>query len=91
MDSRQALAQGAAYPLQVSPSLSWLIAVVVGIPAAYGFVLLLGRVLATLPFALDPISLIWMLVFILVVASVASIGPVVGVARLSIAETLKYE
>jgi putative ABC transport system permease protein len=72
-------------------AISWLIAVMVGIPAAYGFVLLLGRVLATLPFALDPVSLIWMLVFILVVATVASIGPVVGAARLSIAETLKYE
>jgi ABC-type antimicrobial peptide transport system permease subunit len=72
-------------------AISWLIAVVVGIPAAYGFVLLLGRLLVTLPFALDPISLIWMLVFILVVATVASIGPVVGAARLSIAETLKYE
>jgi putative ABC transport system permease protein len=54
-------------------AMSWLIAVVLGIPAAYGFVLLLGRVLATLPFALDPISLIWMLVFILVVATIASI------------------
>jgi putative ABC transport system permease protein len=72
-------------------AISWLIALMVGIPAAYGFVLLLGRVLATLPFALDPISLVWMLVFILLVATVASIGPVLGAARLSIAETLKYE
>ena len=72
-------------------AVSWLIAVVVGIPAAYGFVYLLGKVLATLPFALDPLSLVWMLVFILVLATVASIGPVVGAARLSIAETLKYE
>jgi putative ABC transport system permease protein len=72
-------------------AISWLVAVILGIPAAYGFVLLLGRLLVTLPFALDPISLVWMLVFILAVATVASIGPVVGAARVSIAETIKYE
>src|SRR5579871_672701 len=70
---------------------SWVIASALGIPAAYGFVLLLGKLLVTLPFALNPLSLVWMLLFILVVATLASIGPVWGASRLRIAETLKYE
>jgi putative ABC transport system permease protein len=70
---------------------AWVLGIVVGIPAAYGFVLLLSHLLATIPFAFDPLSLVWMLAFVLVVATLASIGPAWGAGRMRIAQTLRYE
>jgi putative ABC transport system permease protein len=71
--------------------LGWFLAILLGIPAAYGFVQLLSHLIATLPFAFDPVSLVWMLAFILVVATVASIGPAWAARRVRIAQTLRYE
>jgi putative ABC transport system permease protein len=71
--------------------ISWAIAIALGIPIAYGFVQLIGSLLANVPFAFDPMSLVWMLVFVVAVASVASLGPVWGAARVRIAQTLRYE
>jgi putative ABC transport system permease protein len=70
---------------------AWAIAIALGIPIAYGFVQLIGSLLASVPFAFDPLSLLWMLVFVVAVASVASLGPVWGAARVRIAQTLRYE
>lgn len=69
----------------------WLIAIVIGLPAAYGFVALLSQVLLRVPFAFDPISLVVMLLFIVVVATIASLGPVWAASRIKIAQTLRYE
>jgi putative ABC transport system permease protein len=71
--------------------LAWVAALVIGIPAAYGFVGLLGKLFLPVPFAFNPLSLIAMLVFILAVATLASLGPVAGAARVKIAQTLRYE
>jgi putative ABC transport system permease protein len=70
---------------------SWLIAVAIGIPAAYGFVQLVGAVLLAVPFVFNADSILAMLVFIVAVASVATIGPVWSASRIKIAETLRYE
>lgn len=70
---------------------SWLIALALGIPAAYGFVLLLGNILVPVPFAFDTTNLIWMLGFIIVVVTIASIGPAWGAARVKVVQTLRYE
>jgi putative ABC transport system permease protein len=70
---------------------SWAIAIALGIPIAFGFVQLIGSLLVSVPFAFDPLSLLWMLVFVVAVASVASLGPVWGAARVRIAQTLRYE
>ena len=70
---------------------SWVIAVVIGIPAAYGFVQVLGAVLLKSPFVFNPLSVLAMLVFIVAVASLATIGPVWSASRVRIAETLRYE
>ncbi len=70
---------------------SWLIALALGIPAAYGFVLLLGNILVPVPFAFDMTNLIWMLGFIIVVVTIASIGPAWGAARVKVVQTLRYE
>ena len=71
--------------------LSWVLAMALGFPTAYGFVLLQGHLLAPVPFAFNPASLIWMLGFIVLIASLSSIGPVLGAARIKVAQTLRYE
>ncbi len=71
--------------------LSWVIALVLGIPGAYAFVRLLGSILIPVPFAFNILSLLWMLLFIIIIASLACIGPVWGATRIKIAQTLHYE
>jgi putative ABC transport system permease protein len=71
--------------------IAWLIALALGLPAAYGFVLLLGQLFLPVPFAFDPVSLFVMLAFILLLATLASVGPVWGATRIKIAQTLRYE
>ena len=63
----------------------------IGIPAAYGFIRLLGQLIVTVPFVFNPLSLLVMLAFIVVVASLASLGPVWGATRVKVAQTLRYE
>ncbi len=70
---------------------AWALAVALGIPAAYAFVQLLSQLLIRVPFAFDPLSLVWMLLFVVAVASLATVGPVMGAARIKIAQTLRYE
>jgi putative ABC transport system permease protein len=70
---------------------SWILALIIGFPVAYGFVQLQGNLLAPVPFAFNPMSLILMLGFIVLIASLSSIVPVIGAARMKIAQTLRYE
>ena len=70
---------------------SWVIALAIGIPAAYGFLQFVGAVLLAVPFVFNPASILAMLVFIVAVASVATVGPVWSASRIRIAETLRYE
>ncbi|HET8846014.1 MAG TPA: FtsX-like permease family protein, partial [Ktedonobacteraceae bacterium] len=71
--------------------LAWVLAVIVGIPAAYGIVLIQAKVLAPVPFAFNPINIAEMFGIILILASLASVGPVLAAARVRIAQTLRYE
>lgn len=71
--------------------IAWLVAVAIGIPAAYGFLQFVGAVLLAVPFVFSPVSILAMLVFIVAVASVATVGPVWSASRMRIAETLRYE
>ena len=70
---------------------AWVIAVAIGIPAAYGFGQFVGAVLFAVPVVFNPASIVAMLVFIVAVASVATVGPVWSASRIRIAETLRYE
>lgn len=72
-------------------ALAWVAGIVLGIPAAYGFVALLGAVLVSVPFAFDPFSLAVMLVFTLVVATLASVLPALRASRVRVVEALRYE
>ncbi|MFI5271677.1 MAG: FtsX-like permease family protein [Ktedonobacterales bacterium] len=71
--------------------IAWLVAVALGIPAAYAFVALISNVLIQIPFAFSPLALATMLVFTLVVATLASIIPAASAARVRVVDTLRYE
>lgn len=71
--------------------LAWVLGVAIGVPAAYGFVWIIQTVLMPVPFAFNPFSVVAMLVFIAVIATLASLVPVWGAARVRIAQTLRYE
>lgn len=71
--------------------LAWVVAALLGIPCAYGFVQLVGAVLLPIPFAFSPVAMIMMLIFVMILATLASIGPAMGAVRMRIAETLRYE
>jgi putative ABC transport system permease protein len=69
---------------------AWLIAVAIGIPVAYGFLQFVGAVLLAVPFVFSPAGILAMLVFIVAVASVATVGPVWTASRMRVADTLRY-
>ncbi len=70
---------------------AWVLALVLGIPAAYGFVQVQARLLAPIPFAFNSLNLVVMLVAIVSLAMLASIGPVFAAMRVKIVQTLRYE
>jgi len=70
---------------------AWIAAVIIGIPAAYAFVSFIGSVLVPLPFAFAPATLAIMLVFILLIATLASFGPVFSAARVRVSDILRYD
>jgi putative ABC transport system permease protein len=72
-------------------TVAWIVAVIVGIPAAYAFVSLIGAVLVPLPFTFGPITPGIMLVFILVIATLACFGPALSAARVRVSEMLRYD
>lgn len=71
--------------------IAWLAAIILGIPAAYGFLALLSAVLIPVPFAFSPAALLVMLLFTVVIASLASFIPALGAARVRVVDTLRYE
>lgn len=72
-------------------SIAWLVAIILGIPAAVGFLALLSAVLLPIPFAFDPVALLAMLALTGVIASLASFIPALGAARVRVVDTLRYE
>lgn len=71
--------------------LSWVLALALGIPATFGFLFIQARLLAPVPFAFNPLSLVWMFIVIIALSALASIGPASGAMRMRIAQTLRYE
>ncbi len=74
-------------------SVAWLAAVILGIPAAYAFVRFIGALpgLPQILFTFNPMALVVMLIFIIVIATLASFGPVLKASQVRIADTLRYE
>ena len=71
--------------------IAWIVAVLLGIPGAYIFVKLLSAVLLEIDFSFNPLTLVALLGFMLLVATVASIVPALGASRMRIAEVIRYE
>src|SRR5437588_1757078 len=71
--------------------IAWIVAVLLGIPGAYVFVKLLSAVLLEIDFSFNPLTLVALLGFMLLVATVASIAPALGASRMRIAEVIRYE
>jgi putative ABC transport system permease protein len=71
--------------------LAWGLGVVLGVPGGIGLVRLLATYFQAADVAITHLLLPLTLLFTLVVASVASIGPALAAARLRIGETLRYE
>ena len=67
------------------------LAVLVGIPMAYGFVQLMGKLFLQVDFLLDPSALIVMVIAVLLIATLASIIPAFRASQLRIADMLRYE
>jgi putative ABC transport system permease protein len=67
------------------------LAVLVGIPMAYGFVQLMGELFLQVDFLLDPSALIVMVIAVLLIATLASIIPAFRASQLRIAGMLRYE
>jgi putative ABC transport system permease protein len=70
---------------------AWIAALIVGIPAAYAFVSFISSVLLPLPFTFAPVALAIMLAFILLIATLASCGPVLSAARVRVSDILRYD
>ncbi len=70
---------------------AWLVAIAVGIPGAMGFIALLDQVLLPIQFTFAPLTLVIMLIFMLVVATLASMTPALAAARTRVAAILRYE
>jgi putative ABC transport system permease protein len=67
------------------------LAALVGIPMAYGFVQLMGELFLQVDFLLDPSALIVMVIAVLLIATLASIIPAFRASQLRIADMLRYE
>ncbi|BCL84711.1 hypothetical protein ccbrp13_71760 [Ktedonobacteria bacterium brp13] len=68
-----------------------LLGALVGIPMAYGFVQLMGKLFLQVDFLLDASALIVMVVAVLLIATLASIIPAFRASQLRIADMLRYE
>lgn len=71
--------------------LAWGISLAIGVPLAYGFLMVVGQLLLRVPFAFDPLAFVEMLLVMLVIATVASVGPALRAAHLRLASLLRYE
>jgi putative ABC transport system permease protein len=71
--------------------IAWLIAVIIGIPGALAFVALIGSALLHLDFTFNPFSDVLMLLVVLLIVTVASLGPALSASRARLAEILRYE
>jgi putative ABC transport system permease protein len=70
---------------------AWLVAIVIGIPGSKAFVSLISAQLYAVDFTFNPLQVVEMLIFIILIATLASFGPVLKASRVRIADTLRYE
>jgi putative ABC transport system permease protein len=71
--------------------IAWGVSVLVGIPGAIAFLLLISRVFLPLDFAFNPLALPLVLACLHVVTTIATWAPALSAARMRIATILRYE
>lgn len=71
--------------------MAWGIGVILGLPVAYGFVSLISQVFFSLDFSFSPVAIVTMLIFTLIIAIIASVGPALSAAHARVATILRYE
>jgi putative ABC transport system permease protein len=71
--------------------IAWCLGALLGLPLAYGFLQMFGRLVAPADLVVDPVSFLVMLLAIAVVATLASVLPTQRAARMPIKEMLHYE
>jgi ABC-type lipoprotein release transport system permease subunit len=71
--------------------IAWICAALVGLPGGIAMVQLLGQFLGPFDVSFHPLLILTMLVFVIVIALLASVGPALGAARVLIRGTLRYE
>ena len=71
--------------------IAWGIGAIISVPVAAGFINLINSQLLSIQFIYSPFGLVWMLVAILVIATLASFGPALSASRTRIADILRYE
>jgi putative ABC transport system permease protein len=72
-------------------AIAWCAGVLLGLPLAYAFIQLMGRLILRVAFVIDPSSLVVMLAAIVLIATLASIAPALRASRVRIADLLRYE
>jgi ABC-type antimicrobial peptide transport system permease subunit len=80
------LTEGLAFAI-----LAWLIGAILGVPGAYGLVTMLSRQLVPLDCFFNPLLILATLLFLLLIVTLASLGPALTASHLRIRELLRYE
>jgi ABC-type lipoprotein release transport system permease subunit len=75
----------------VLAGIAWASAVAAGLPGGIAMVQLLGRFLGPFDVSVHPHLVLTMLIFVILIALLAGVGPALGATRVRIRETLRYE
>ena len=79
-------AEGLAFAL-----LAWAVGLVLGLPLAAAFLMYISRLLFAVTFTVSSLALAETLGLVILMASLASLGPALSASRLRINQTLRYE
>jgi putative ABC transport system permease protein len=72
-------------------SIAWCLGALLGLPLAYAFVQIFGRLVIPADFVVDPLAFLVMLAALLLIVTLASVVPARRASRLRIADLLHYE
>ncbi len=71
--------------------IAWLLALLLGLPLAYGFIQVMSKLVFRVDFIIAPSAFVVMLVAVLIISTLASIIPALQASHVRIADMLRYE
>ncbi|HLV99334.1 MAG TPA: FtsX-like permease family protein [Ktedonobacterales bacterium] len=71
--------------------IAWLLGALLGLPLAYGFIQVMGKLVLRVDFLVAPSAFAVMLAAVLIISTLASIVPALRASRVRIADMLRYE